>query len=70
MTKNEEAPSAKREDAISNSEVHLSEIEPAQVKKYKGQKAGLDLATFRLLKDLRQESTACEREVELAAYTA
>ena len=33
MTKNEEAPSAKREDAISNSEVHLSKIEPAQVRK-------------------------------------
>ena len=70
MTKNEEAPSAKREDASSNSEVHLGEIEPAQVEKYKGQKAGFEPATFRLRKDLRQESTACGREVELVAYIA
>ena len=31
VTKNGRSPSAKREDAISNSEVHLSKIGPAQV---------------------------------------
>ena len=46
MTKNEEAPSAKREDAISNSEVHLSKIEPAQVRKNIRVEAGFELATF------------------------
>ena len=47
MTKNEEAPSAKREDAISNSEVHLSKIEPAQVRKIHIRvEAGFELATF------------------------
>ena len=61
MTKNEEAPSAKREDASSNSEVHLGEIEPAQVEKYKAQKAGFEPATFRLRKVIQHEIAAGER---------
>ena len=58
MTKNEEAPSAKREDAISNSEVQLSKIEPAQVRKNIRVKAGFELATFRLRKGIQQQEIA------------
>ena len=70
VTKNEEAPSAKREDAISNSEVHLSKIEPAQVRKNIRVKAGFELATFRLRKGSQQEIASSERGVELATYIA
>ena len=63
MTKNEEAPSAKREDAISNSEAQLSKIEPAQVRKNIRVKAGFELATFRWRKGIQQEIAASEREV-------
>ena len=63
MTKNEEAPSAKREDAISNSEVHLSKIEPAQVRKNIRDEAGFELATFRLRKGSQPEIASCVRGV-------
>ena len=43
MTKNGRTPSAKREDASSNSEVHLSKIGPARCEKnYKGHSRRFD----------------------------
>ena len=64
MTKNEEAPSAKREDAISNSEVHLSKIEPAQVRKnYKGRSRFRTGDLHRLRKGSQPEIASCVRGV-------
>ena len=63
MTKSERNQTLKREDTISNSEVHLSKIGPAQVRKNIRVKAGFELATFRLRKRIQHGIAASEREV-------
>ena len=74
VTKNGRTPSAKREDASSNSEVHLSEIEPAQVEKYKGQKSRFRTGDLPLAEGSparRALRVQGRREIdELAAYVA
>ena len=70
MTKNGRTPSAKREDAISNSEVHLSKIGPARCEKnYKGHSRRFDPEATRPSRGRRPKSANVDQMVRDSVHS-